>query len=70
MSEPIHFENSIEELEIIVKKLEQGDLPLQDSLLQFERGITLARQCQELLQKAEQTIEILSSGPVQSEPCE
>lgn len=60
MNETIHFENSIAELEDIVKQLEKGDLPLEDSLKQFEKGITLARKCQEVLNQAEQKIEILS----------
>ncbi|KTC65496.1 exodeoxyribonuclease VII small subunit (plasmid) [Legionella adelaidensis] len=68
MSETIHFENSIAELEDIVKQLEKGDLPLEDSLKQFEKGITLARKCQEVLSQAEQKIEILSAakGPIGS----
>lgn len=61
MSQGIHFEQSIMELENIVKQLEKGELSLEDSLKQFEKGISLARQCQELLQKAEQKIETLIS---------
>ncbi len=62
MTKPVHFEKSIAELEAIVMQLEKGELSLEDSLKQFEKGITLARKCQETLNKAEQTIETLSSA--------
>lgn len=61
MSQGIYFEQSISELEEIVKQLEKGELSLEDSLKQFEKGISLARQCQDVLQKAEQKIETLVS---------
>lgn len=53
------FETSLEALEEIVHKLEQGDLPLEESLGLFERGIHLSRECQERLSQAERRIEIL-----------
>lgn len=55
------------ELEDIVKKLEKGELPLEESLKQFEKGINLARQCQDVLKHAEQKIEKLMSTPAQPE---
>ncbi|AWN73303.1 exodeoxyribonuclease VII small subunit [Legionella anisa] len=61
MSQGMHFEQSITELEEIVRQLEKGELSLEDSLKQFEKGISLARQCQDVLQKAEQKIETLTS---------
>lgn len=61
MTKPIHFEKSIAELQDIVVQLEKGELPLEDSLKQFEKGITLARQCQDILDQAEQKIELLSA---------
>ena len=61
MSQGIHFEKSITELEEIVRQLEKGDLSLEDSLKQFEKGIGLARHCQDILQKAEQKIETLTT---------
>lgn len=67
MSEPIHFENSIIELQDIVAQLEKGELSLEDSLKQFEKGITLARQCQAILNEAEQKIEILSAARTPNE---
>jgi len=53
------FETSLEALEEIVHKLEQGDLPLEESLGLFEQGIRLSRECQERLSQAERRIEIL-----------
>ena len=53
------FETSLAELEDIVTKLEDGDLPLEDSLGLFEKGIKLSRECRERLSKAERRIEVL-----------
>ncbi len=53
------FETSLEALEEIVHKLEQGDLALEESLVLFERGIHLSRECQERLSQAERRIELL-----------
>ena len=53
------FETSLTELEQIVTKLESGDLPLEQSLELFEKGIKLSRECRERLTKAERRIEIL-----------
>ena len=61
MSKTLHFEKSIAELEILVNQLEKGELSLEESLKQFEQGINLARQCQTMLQQAEQKIEQLSN---------
>lgn len=53
------FEASLAELEEIVTKLEDGDLPLDASLELFEKGIKLSRECRERLTTAERRIEIL-----------
>ena len=53
------FEQSLAELEDIVGKLEGGDLPLEDSLELFEKGIKLSRECRSRLTNAERRIEIL-----------
>ncbi|MGD9841359.1 MAG: exodeoxyribonuclease VII small subunit [Steroidobacteraceae bacterium] len=53
------FEKSLAELEQIVERMELGELSLDESLKQFERGITLTRSCQTSLQQAEQKVEIL-----------
>jgi exodeoxyribonuclease VII small subunit len=54
------FEAALAELETIVQRLEQGELSLEESLRQFERGIVLTRSCQKALQQAEQKIRVLS----------
>lgn len=54
------FEAALAELEIIVKKLEEGDLSLEDSLQLYERGVHLSRFCHGRLEDAERRIEILN----------
>ena len=54
------FEKSLDELEQIVGRLEAGDLPLEESLDLFEKGIKLSRECRERLANAERRIEILT----------
>ena len=53
------FETSLAELEQIVGRLEDGDLPLEQSLELFEKGIKLSRECRTRLTNAERRIEIL-----------
>lgn len=55
----VSFESSLSELENIVTRLESGELPLEDALNEFERGVQLARQGQQKLQQAEQRVQIL-----------
>lgn len=55
----IDFEQSLEELENIVKRLETGELKLDDALSAFETGIRLSRECQSALQEAEQRVKTL-----------
>jgi exodeoxyribonuclease VII small subunit len=54
------FEAAIAELETIVRKLEEGDLPLETSLQLYERGVQLSRFCHSRLEEAERRIEILN----------
>ena len=54
------FEGAIAELESIVKKLEEGDLALEQSLALYERGVQLSRFCHGRLEEAERRIEVLS----------
>ena len=54
------FETSLERLEEIVECLETGDLTLEQSLKQFEEGVSLTRACQTALTDAEQTIKVLT----------
>jgi exodeoxyribonuclease VII small subunit len=57
------FEAALAELEQIVQRLEQGELTLEESLRQFERGVELTRSCQKALRQAEQKIRVLSRRP-------
>jgi len=54
-----NFETSLNDLEKIVRKLEDGDLSLEESLKLFEDGVKLSRECQERLTQAERRIEVL-----------
>lgn len=54
------FEQSLDELEQLVAKMEQGDLGLDDSLKSFERGISLYRDCQVALEQAELRVKLLT----------
>jgi exodeoxyribonuclease VII small subunit len=51
------FERAIEELETIVKRLEEGKVPLEESVAIYERGELLKRRCEELLRQAEARVE-------------
>lgn len=56
------FEAQLASLERIVRELERGDLPLEQSLDLFEQGVRLSRECQERLNEAERRIEVLLRG--------
>ncbi|MBV8784121.1 MAG: exodeoxyribonuclease VII small subunit [Gammaproteobacteria bacterium] len=53
------FEQALRELEGLVERLEHGDVPLEEALALFERGVALTRQCQASLSAAQQKVEIL-----------
>ncbi len=57
------FEKALSELEDIVRRLERGDVPLEDSIAIYERGEALKKYCEALLKKAEARIEKISIGP-------
>ncbi len=54
-----NFESALGELESLVERLERGDLPLEEALQTFERGVELTRHCQGALKSAQQKVEIL-----------
>lgn len=56
----VDFEASLKELEALVEKMEQGDLSLEQSLKDFERGVALTRACQQALRDAEQKVQMLA----------
>jgi exodeoxyribonuclease VII small subunit len=66
------FEESLLELEGIADKLEKGQLSLDESLLLFENGIKLVRECNVKLKNAKQKVEklIMENGDIKSEPFE
>ena len=63
----LSFEEAIKELTSIVGKIEQGEIPLQDSLTQYERGMSLIQHCQAILKKAEKRIEKISQPEAKSQ---
>lgn len=65
------FEKSLDELETLVRNLEQGELSLEQSLTAFERGVKLTRACQQALKSAEQRVEQLvqsDNGALETRP--
>ena len=66
------FERAIEELETIVKQLEEGKVPLEKSVELYERGEVLKKRCEELLKQAEARVEKITldtqSKPTGTEP--
>jgi len=69
-AESATFEQNLERLEGIVKKLEESELPLEEALKLFEEGMTLSEGCRKQLEAAEHRVEILSkrAGSVVARP--
>ena len=57
--EGLSFEGALEQLEATVSRLEEGEMPLEEALELFEKGVRLSRQCTTTLEAAERRIEIL-----------
>ena len=57
----LSFERAIEELESIVKRLEDGKVPLEESVTIYERGEALKRRCEELLRQAEARVDKITT---------
>lgn len=64
------FEESLEELEKIVNRLEQGDVPLEEALDAFQKGMALSKQCKETLSKAEKTLTKMMTEDEEEKPFE
>lgn len=62
MNESVQFEAAMNRLEEIVRAMEKGDLPLEQSLQMFEEGTTLVKHCNDLLGNAELKIAQLMKG--------
>lgn len=62
-NEKLTFEASVKELEKIVTELEKGELPLEDQLKTFERGISVARESLKTLEEIEKKVELLTANP-------
>ena len=63
----LSFEVAIRQLTDIVSKIEQGQVPLQQSLEQYEKGMELIQHCRGILEKAEKKIEKISTGKAPQE---
>ncbi|TEA27139.1 exodeoxyribonuclease VII small subunit [Candidatus Schmidhempelia bombi] len=70
ITKSVSFEEALKELEVIVNHLESGGLSLDESLSEFERGVTLVKHGQKQLQQAEQRIQILLNDNVESDLAE
>lgn len=66
-SKELSFEQQLGELESLVAQLESGELPLEQALKHFERGIQLTRECQTALEAARQKVQILMQKDGQTE---
>jgi len=68
----LSFERAIEELESIVKRLEEGRVPLEESVTIYERGEALKRRCEDLLRQAEARVQKITldaaGNPIGTEP--
>ena len=62
------FEEGLEQLERIVHQLEQGEIGLDESLEQYEKGVKLLRRCYDLLHRADRRIELLSGVDAEGNP--
>ena len=59
---PQDFETALAQLETLVARMEDGDLPLEKSLSAYQQGVALARLCQSLLDKAEEQVKVLQGN--------
>ncbi len=68
VSKPQTFESALAELENIVATMEAGQLPLEQLLSAYKRGVELLQFCQQALQDAQQEVRILEAGSLKSFP--
>lgn len=67
-AQSVDLEKALADLEAIVEQLESGDLSLDKSLKEFERGVRLSRECQGALKAAEQRVQALMGGELKEFP--
>lgn len=67
-SSPKSFEAAVSELEAIVQEMESGNLPLEDALARYQRGVGLLRHCQTTLGDAEQRVRMLEGDALPDFP--
>jgi exodeoxyribonuclease VII small subunit len=67
-AEPKNFEAAMAELESIVERMEDGQLPLEESLSAYQRGFLLLKYCEKVLGDAQQRIRILEEGELKDFP--
>jgi exodeoxyribonuclease VII small subunit len=70
-SSPQQFEEALEKLEKIVRRMEEGELPLEKALESFEEGMHLAHFCQTKLDEAQKRVELLlknEKGKIETQP--
>lgn len=60
MSVKVDFESNLKNLELLVRKLETGDIPLDQAISEFEKSVELYKECKKYLDKAEKKISILN----------
>ena len=59
---PVTIEHALANLEQLIQQMDSGELELEQSLLAFEKGIALIRECQQTLQSAEQKVQMLTAN--------
>ncbi|TXF12027.1 exodeoxyribonuclease VII small subunit [Pelomicrobium methylotrophicum] len=65
---PVSFEAALAELEAIVARMEEGQMPLEESLAAYKRGTELLQYCQARLKDAQQQVRVLEAGTLQDFP--
>jgi exodeoxyribonuclease VII small subunit len=67
-SPPASFETAMAELEALVEKMDSGQLPLEESLGAYQRGVELLKYCEKLLADAQQRVRVLEDGALKDLP--
>jgi len=60
--EEMSYEQAIEELEAIITRIEEGTVALEESVSQYQRGAALIRRCREILDRAEQVVQVIDAA--------